>query len=113
MAPAQACPISERPAAAIFRRTANPVAAMELGSTKRPRTLAWRASPLARGKSNGFMDTKNPLSRVCTAVPRPGPNSGTTGTDVFFSDLLLDHRHGLLQPLASLRTLVVAYLKLP
>jgi hypothetical protein len=43
------------------------------------------------------MDTKNPLPRVCTVVPGPGPESGTTGTDVFFSDLLLDRRHGLLQ----------------
>nr|ACR35339.1 unknown [Zea mays]ACR36656.1 unknown [Zea mays] len=73
---------SAPPAAAIFWSTSNPVAAVAPGSTKGLDTcMASFGGPslFPSGRSNGFMDTRNPPSRVCTAGPMPRPKSGTTG----------------------------------
>uniref|UniRef100_A0A0A8ZZD7 Uncharacterized protein n=1 Tax=Arundo donax TaxID=35708 RepID=A0A0A8ZZD7_ARUDO len=84
---------SAPPAAAIFWSTSNPVAAMVPGSTNSLDTcMASLGGPslLASGRSNGFMDTRNPPSRVCTAGPRLRPRSGTTdGGAAFLGDSLL------------------------
>jgi hypothetical protein len=78
---------SAPPAAAIFWRTWNPVLATAPGSTNSLDTCIASfggSSRLPRGRSNGFMDTRNPLSRVRTTGPRLWPRSETTGGTAAF-----------------------------